>query len=138
MTETSPLATISTPTAEVAAMAVDAQIAFKTKQGRLMCGLELKLVDDAGARLPHDGETPGRLLIRGPTITSGYFGGEGGEVLDAEGFFDTGDVATIDAARLHDRSPTAPRTWSSRAANGSARSRSRTSPSATPRSTSPR
>lgn len=75
----------------------DAQVAFKTKQGRLMAGLELKLVDDGGARLPHDGATPGRLLIRGPTITSGYFGGEGGEVLDAEGYFDTGDVATIDA-----------------------------------------
>jgi fatty-acyl-CoA synthase len=97
MTETSPLATISTPTAEVAAMPGDAQVAYKTKQGRLMAGLELKLVDDAGARLPHDGATPGRVLIKGPTITSGYFGGEGGDVLDAEGFFDTGDVATIDA-----------------------------------------
>lgn len=97
MTETSPLATISTPTAEVAALPADTQVAYKTKQGRLMAGLELKLVDDAGVRLPHDGATPGRVLIKGPTITSGYFGGEGGAVLDAEGFFDTGDVATIDA-----------------------------------------
>ena len=96
MTETSPLATISTPTAEVAAMDADAQVAFKVRQGRLMAGLELKLLDDAGTPLPHDGHSPGRLLIRGPTITSGYFGGEGGEVLDADGFFDTGDVATID------------------------------------------
>lgn len=96
MTETSPLATISTPTARVAAMDADAQVAHKIKQGRLMCGLELKLVDDAGALLPHDGRTPGRLLIRGATITSGYFGGEGGDVLDADGYFDTGDVATID------------------------------------------
>jgi fatty-acyl-CoA synthase len=97
MTETSPLATISTPNAEVAAMSADEQVAFKTKQGRLMAGLEFKLVDVAGKRLPHDGATPGRLLIKGPTITSGYFGGEGGVVLDDEGFFDTGDVATIDA-----------------------------------------
>ena len=97
MTETSPLATISTPTAEVAAMPADDQVAFKVKQGRLMAGLELKLVDDEGARLPHDGATPGRVLIKGPTITSGYFGGEGGEILDAEGYFDTGDVATVDA-----------------------------------------
>ena len=96
MTETSPLATISTPSADVVAMGADEQIAFKTKQGRLMCGLEMKLIDDAGAPLPHDGKTPGRLLIKGPTITSGYFGGEGGDVLDAEGFFDTGDVSTID------------------------------------------
>jgi fatty-acyl-CoA synthase len=97
MTETSPLATISTPTPEVLAMDADAQVRFKTKQGRLVAGLEFRLVDDAGTVLPHDGATPGRLLIRGPTITSGYFGGEGGDVLDADGFFDTGDVATLDA-----------------------------------------
>ena len=96
MTETSPLATISTPNAEVAAMDADARVAFAVKQGRLMCGLELKLIDDEANPLPHDGETPGRLLIRGPTIISGYFGGEGGDVLDDEGYFDTGDVATID------------------------------------------
>lgn len=74
------------------------QVRRRAMQGRLVCGLEMKLVDDAGMRLPHDGGTPGRLLIKGPTITSGYFGGEGGHVLDDEGFFDTGDVATIDAA----------------------------------------
>lgn len=96
MTETSPLATISSPTPEVLAMDADAQVRFKTKQGRLVAGLEFKLIDDAGTRLPHDGQTPGRLLIRGPTITSGYFGGEGGDILDADGFFDTGDVATLD------------------------------------------
>ncbi|WP_375287299.1 long-chain-fatty-acid--CoA ligase [Sphingomonas sp.] len=96
MTETSPLATISSPTPEVLAMDADEQVRFKTKQGRLVAGLEFKLVDDAGTRLPHDGQTPGRLLIRGPTITSGYFGGEGGDILDEDGFFDTGDVATLD------------------------------------------
>ena len=96
MTETSPLATISSPSAEVAAMSPDDQLGYKLKQGRLICGLELKLVDDAGERLPHDGKTPGRLLIKGGTICSGYFGGEGGDVLDDEGFFDTGDVSTID------------------------------------------
>ena len=97
MTETSPLATISTPNAAVAAMDDDAQVAHKLKQGRLMCGLELKLTDDDGARLPHDGKTAGKLKIRGATIASAYFGGEGGDVLDAEGYFDTGDVSTIDA-----------------------------------------
>ena len=96
MTETSPLATLSSPTAEVAAMDDDARIAHTIKQGRLMPGLEFKLADDAGKLLPHDGETPGRLMIKGPTIVAGYFGGEGGEILDADGFFDTGDVATID------------------------------------------
>ncbi|WP_428681508.1 long-chain-fatty-acid--CoA ligase [Sphingopyxis sp.] len=96
MTETSPLGTVSVPNASVAAKGDDAQMAYKLKQGRLLCGLEMKLVDDAGNRLPHDGKTPGRLMIKGPTIARGYFGGEGGDVLDAEGFFDTGDVSTID------------------------------------------
>jgi len=97
MTETSPLGTVSVPNASVAAKSEPEQMAYKLKQGRLLCGLEMKLVDDAGNRLPHDGKTPGRLMIKGPTIARAYFGGEGGDVLDAEGFFDTGDVSTIDA-----------------------------------------
>ena len=97
MTETSPLGTVSVPNASVAAKSDAEQMAYKLKQGRLLCGLEMKLVDDAGKRLPHDGRTPGRLMIKGPTIAAGYFGGEGGDVLDEEGFFDTGDVSTIDA-----------------------------------------
>ena len=98
MTETSPLATLSTPGPDVMAQPYDEQVRRKGMQGRLVCGLEFKLVDDAGNRLPHDGRTAGRLMIKGPTITSGYFGGDGGEVLDGEGFFDTGDVSTIDPA----------------------------------------
>jgi len=97
MTETSPLGTVSVPNASVAAKSEPEQMAYKLKQGRLLCGLEMKLVDDAGNRLPHDGKTPGRLMVKGPTIARAYFGGEGGDVLDAEGFFDTGDVSTIDA-----------------------------------------
>ncbi|MGB3845139.1 MAG: long-chain-fatty-acid--CoA ligase [Sphingopyxis sp.] len=96
MTETSPLGTVSVPNASVAAKGDDEQMAYKLKQGRLLCGLDMKLVDDAGKRLPHDGKTPGRLMIKGPTIAGGYYGGDGGDVLDAEGFFDTGDVSTID------------------------------------------
>ena len=96
MTETSPLATISVPNAAVAATSNDVQVAYKLKQGRLVFGLEMKLVDDEGRRLPHDGKTPGRLMIKGATIASGYYGGDGGDVLDDEGFFDTGDVSTID------------------------------------------
>ena len=96
MTETSPLATVSTPDAEIAALSRDAQQTNKLKQGRLLCGLELKLTDDAGNRLPHDGRTFGRLKIKGPTIARAYFGNEGGSPLDEEGFFDTGDISTID------------------------------------------
>lgn len=96
MTETSPLGTVSVPNASVAARSAEEQMSYKLKQGRLLCGLEMKLVDDAGNRLPHDGKTPGRLMVKGPTIAAGYFAGEGGNLLDAEGFFDTGDVSTID------------------------------------------
>jgi fatty-acyl-CoA synthase len=96
MTETSPLATLSKPDRRIAALPQDDQVRYKLKQGRLLAGLDLKITNDAGERLPHDGKTPGRLKIQGPTIASGYFGGDGGDVLDSEGFFDTGDVATID------------------------------------------
>lgn len=126
MTETSPLGTVSVPNASVAAKSDAEQMAYKLKQGRLLCGLEMKLVDDAGNRLPHDGRTPGRLMVKGPTIAAAYFGGEGGDVLDAEGFFDTGDVSTIDGEGIC-RSPIAPRMSSNRAASGSVRSRSRIS-----------
>jgi fatty-acyl-CoA synthase len=96
MTETSPLGTLSTPTPEVAAMSEEAQLQYKLKQGRPPAGMELKLTDDDGAPQPHDGTTFGRLKVRGPFVVGEYFKGEGGDILDAEGFFDTGDVATID------------------------------------------
>jgi fatty-acyl-CoA synthase len=96
MTETSPLGTLSTPTPDVAAMPAEEQLRYKLKQGRPPAGTELKLTDDAGQRQPHDGATYGRLKIKGAFIVGEYFKGEGGKILDDEGFFDTGDVATID------------------------------------------
>jgi fatty-acyl-CoA synthase len=69
----------------------------QAKQGRAMFGVEMKITDDAGRRLPHDGKAFGHLMVRGPWVTRGYFKGDGGAILDDEGFFDTGDVATIDA-----------------------------------------
>ena len=68
----------------------------RLKQGRGMWGVELKIVDDDGHQLPWDGKAFGEVYVRGPWIASGYFKGEGGGRLDAEGFFPTGDVATID------------------------------------------
>jgi fatty-acyl-CoA synthase len=96
MTETSPLGTLATPTGKVAKMSPEEQLRFTLKQGRPPVGIELKLVNDAGERLPHDGTTFGRLMVRGPFVVGEYFEGEGGDILDAERFFDTGDVATID------------------------------------------
>jgi fatty-acyl-CoA synthase len=55
----------------------------------------MKIVDDADAELPRDGKTFGRLKVRGPAVARAYFK-EDGAILDADGFFDTGDVATID------------------------------------------
>jgi acyl-CoA synthetase (AMP-forming)/AMP-acid ligase II len=97
MTETSPLGTLSVPSPEVAAMPAEQQLRYKLKQGRPPAGVELKLTDDAGKRQPYDGSTYGRLKVRGAAIAGAYFKGEGGDILDEEGFFDTGDVATIDA-----------------------------------------
>jgi fatty-acyl-CoA synthase len=96
MTETSALATAASPTPELARLSFDEQMPSKLKAGRLLCNLDLKLTDDAGERLPHDGKAVGRLMIKGPTVARAYYRGEA-EVLDADGFFDTGDVATIDA-----------------------------------------
>jgi len=96
MTEMSPLGTLSTPNAKVAAMGPEEQLRYKLKQGRPPLGVEMKLEDDQDRRLPHDGTTFGRLLVKGPFIVGEYYKGEGGQILDPEGFFDTGDVATLD------------------------------------------
>jgi fatty-acyl-CoA synthase len=98
MTETSPLGTLSNPTPEVAALPFEAQVPYKLKQGRPPLGVELTLTDDSGAPVPRDGESFGRLKVKGPFVVREYFRGEGGDILDEDGFFDTGDVATLDAA----------------------------------------
>jgi len=98
MTETSPLGTLSTPTPEVAALSFDEQMPYKLKQGRPPVGVQLMLTDDGGAARPRDGTSFGRLKIRGPFIAGEYFKGDGGNILDEAGYFDTGDVATIDPA----------------------------------------
>jgi fatty-acyl-CoA synthase len=56
----------------------------------------MKIVDGSGKELPWDGKAFGNLLVRGPWITSGYFKGEGGDAVDDDDWFDTGDVSTID------------------------------------------
>lgn len=94
MTETSPLATVASPGPDLAWRPFEEQVSFKLKQGRLLGNIDLKVVDDSGRELPRDGRTPGRLMIKGPTIASGYYGMES-DALDADGYFDTGDVATL-------------------------------------------
>jgi fatty-acyl-CoA synthase len=96
MTEMSPLGTTCTLKPEYAALTGDEQLDVQQKQGHPCFDVEMKITDDAGRRLPWDGKTFGRLKVRGPAITKAYFKEGGGHVLDEEGFFDTGDVATID------------------------------------------
>ena len=96
MTETSPIGTLSNLPPELEALPYDEQMKWRIKQGVPPLGVELKLKNYAGQEMPHDGQTYGRLMVRGPTIAGSYFKGEGGDILDHEGFFDTGDVATID------------------------------------------
>lgn len=96
MTELSPVGSIGTLTKEALALPREQQMDLKTKQGRAIFGVDLKVTDDEGRRLPHDGKSAGHLKVRGPAVVERYFKGEGGYILDEEGYFDTGDVATLD------------------------------------------
>ncbi|OYX48149.1 MAG: long-chain fatty acid--CoA ligase [Alphaproteobacteria bacterium 32-64-14] len=106
MTETCPLGVIATPTPELAEAGEEAMDeAIWTRQGRLQFGIELKIVDEDGADLPWDGEASGALLVRGPWTIQRYFRKDE-DAADGSGWFDTGDIATIDAAgfmRITDR-----------------------------------
>ena len=95
MTETSPLGTLGKLTAATEALSEDERFRIKLKQGRPPLGVEMKLVDDQGRDQPHDGVTFGRLRVRGPYVARGYFRLDG-EAVDQDGYFDTGDVSTID------------------------------------------
>ena len=95
MTETSPLGTLGSLGPESKDLSRDEIIAQKLKQGRAPFGVEIKVLRD-GVASPRDGETFGNLMIRGAAVAAGYFRGEGGDILNEDGFFDTGDVATID------------------------------------------
>ncbi|HET7260402.1 MAG TPA: 3-(methylthio)propionyl-CoA ligase [Casimicrobiaceae bacterium] len=97
MTETSPVATAGAQKGKHALLPDAARMAILEKQGRPLFGVEMKIVDAEGRELPRDGKTPGNVMVRGPWVASGYFGGEGGDVLAPGGWFPTGDVGTIDA-----------------------------------------
>ena len=90
MTETSPLGTCAGPKA-----GVDVAIA-RYKQGRAVPGIDMKIVDDHGAELPWDGVAFGNLMVRGHWVARRYVNAEA-DATDADGWFPTGDVATIDA-----------------------------------------
>ena len=96
MTEMSPIGTAGSLKADVAHLTGDAELDVKEKQGFSIFTVEMKITDDENNELPWDGVKFGRLKVRGPAVASAYFKNEGGNILDKDGFFDTGDVATID------------------------------------------
>jgi fatty-acyl-CoA synthase len=95
MTEMSPLGTLGSLKPEYAGLSGEERLDIQMKQGHPPFGVEMKITDDAGNELPRDGKTFGRLKVRGVAVTRGYFK-EARDVIDADGFFDTGDVSTID------------------------------------------
>jgi acyl-CoA synthetase (AMP-forming)/AMP-acid ligase II len=99
MTEMSPLGTTAALKARHLSLDPAGQLAVKTRQGRPVFGVEMKIVDDAGRTQPHDGKSMGELLVRGPWIVSGYFANPeaSAAAVEPDGWFHTGDMAVIDA-----------------------------------------
>ena len=95
MTEMSPLGTLGSMKPEYAKLSGEERLDIQDKQGHAPFGVEMNITDDAGKRLPWDGKTFGHLKVRGAAVARAYYK-EAAEILDSEGFFDTGDVATID------------------------------------------
>jgi len=95
MTEMSPLGTLCTLKNKHLDMSKDEQMKIRLKQGRAIYGVDMKIVDPEGNEIAWDGKAFGDLLVKGPWIVAKYFKGEGGDPL-VDGWFPTGDVATID------------------------------------------
>jgi len=96
MTEMSPMGTLGALKAGMEDFTTDQLLDVKVKQGRAVYTVEMKITDDDGVELPWDGKAFGHLMVKGPAVAGSYIKGEGGNILDADGWFDTGDVATID------------------------------------------
>jgi fatty-acyl-CoA synthase len=95
MTEMSPLGTLGSFKPEYAGLKGESRLDIQQKQGHSPFCVEMKITDDAGNPMPWDGKTFGGLKVRGPAVARRYFKDDA-EILDADGFFDTGDVGTID------------------------------------------
>jgi fatty-acyl-CoA synthase len=96
MTEMSPLGSLCTMKPDYDHLAGEARLDLQQKQGHPPFGIEMKITDDAGRDLPWDGKSFGHLKVRGPAVARAYFKSSGDAAFEADGFFDTGDVAHID------------------------------------------
>ncbi|WP_313536872.1 long-chain fatty acid--CoA ligase [Sphingomonas sp.] len=94
MTETSPIGTMGAPSPDWDDLSFEAQVDQVSKQGKVPYGVELRTVDDEGQVLPRDGKSSGRLQVRGPWVVSQYYREEK-PAIDADNWFDTGDVAVL-------------------------------------------
>ena len=97
MTELSPVGTYNAPKPPQVGLSGEPAVRHMLKQGRVLPGIDMKIVDGDGRELPWDGKQFGDLMVRGPWVCSGYFGDPPGSACDADGWFATGDVATVDA-----------------------------------------
>ncbi|MEM7301862.1 MAG: long-chain-fatty-acid--CoA ligase [Pseudomonadota bacterium] len=97
MTEMSPLGTLGSLKPELHEVSEEQQLNAQEKQGFAPFGVEMKITNDENEDMPWDGKSFGRLKVRGPAISKGYYGGAGAEQFDDDNYFDTGDVAHIDA-----------------------------------------
>ena len=105
MTELSPIGTLNALKEKHQALPLAARRAVAATQGRLIFGVDMKIIDDSGNELPRDGHTFGNLMVKGPWICRRYFNASDTDILQ-DGWFSTGDVATIDAdgyLRITDR-----------------------------------
>jgi len=98
MTETTAVATMTSMTPAEMALPAAEQHVLVAKQGKTVFGIQIKVVDEYGHTLPRDGTSQGELMVRGQWIIQSYFKGEKSPLVD--GWFPTGDIATIDAQGL--------------------------------------
>lgn len=96
MTEMSPIGTVNVLPPDILSLPQDERVKYQLKAGRSLPFVDMRIVDEKGAPLPHDGVADGSLQVRGPAIVDSYFKAEE-PTLTKDGWFDTGDVATIDA-----------------------------------------
>jgi 3-(methylthio)propionyl---CoA ligase len=94
MTETSPCGTSPQPSRNTATLAPQLQLRRKISQGQPIYGVDVKIADEEGREIPHDGKSSGRFMVRGPWVISGYYRDD--KPLLEDGWFNTGDLATID------------------------------------------
>jgi fatty-acyl-CoA synthase len=99
MTELSPVGTVCALKPRHEKLSAEERLAVQAKQGRVVFGVDMKIVGEDGRELPRDGKAAGELLVRGPWVVANYFKGEKDPLVRSEGgaWFPTGDVATIDA-----------------------------------------